>query len=291
MTPAAIEAEQGELERQMALVQDQFRQLQETQEQFVSNMNHELRTPLTAVYGYFGLLQYIFEKNGTLEYESHASYMRNAVQYCEDLCSIVNNILKNMDIDHQQQPIPGEECSLAQMIQELCSSGDLDTSEQQRLQIQLPAHDLMAYTDSSCLRHVLQQLISNAFKYTPEASPVMISATAYDDAMDYICISVTDRGPGIPPAEQDRIFEQFVRLKRDIAGTVQGAGLGLTTCKHLIESMQGKIWVESTGIMGEGSSFRFILPRTASVRKQPVPGIQDIQGIPEINRVPSQALR
>jgi signal transduction histidine kinase len=67
-------------------------------------------------------------------------------------------------------------------------------------------------------------------------------------------------GPGIPPAEIPLLFEKFVRLQRDIAGSIRGTGLGLYICKQLVEAQEGRIWVESSGRTGEGSRFCFILP-------------------------------
>jgi len=75
-----------------------------------------------------------------------------------------------------------------------------------------------------------------------------------------ILISVKDVGPGIPPEELPLLFGQFVRLKRDLSGSVRGTGLGLYVSKQLVEAMKGRIWVESTGRVGEGSRFCFTLP-------------------------------
>ncbi len=70
-----------------------------------------------------------------------------------------------------------------------------------------------------------------------------------------MCLSVQDAGPGIPPEELPLLFEKLVRLKRDLAGPTRGTGLGLYICKQLVEEMGGRIWVESSGRMGEGSRF------------------------------------
>ncbi len=75
-----------------------------------------------------------------------------------------------------------------------------------------------------------------------------------------VCISVKDAGPGIPPDEIPKLFGQFVRLRRDVAGQVCGSGLGLYLSKQFVELMEGQIWVESEGIPGKGSCFRFTLP-------------------------------
>jgi nitrogen fixation/metabolism regulation signal transduction histidine kinase len=76
----------------------------------------------------------------------------------------------------------------------------------------------------------------------------------------YVCICVRDTVPGIPPEEQSMLFQQFFRLKRDLSGTIRGTGLGLYLCRQFVEAMNGQIWVESSGIAGEGSSFCFTLP-------------------------------
>lgn len=73
-------------------------------------------------------------------------------------------------------------------------------------------------------------------------------------------ISVSDRGPGIPPEKQGEIFDKFVRLERDLNSKVRGSGLGLYISRQLVEAMQGTIAVESSGIKGEGSTFSFTLP-------------------------------
>jgi len=113
---------------------------------------------------------------------------------------------------------------------------------------------------------VLRNLLSNATKYAAHDTPIIVSAALYgalvqrDHPSPEICISVKDSGPGIPPENISSLFGQFVRLQRDISGKVRGTGLGLYVSKQLVEAMGGKIWVESTGVAGEGSTFRFTLP-------------------------------
>ena len=75
-----------------------------------------------------------------------------------------------------------------------------------------------------------------------------------------MCLCVQDEGPGIPPEELPLLFQKFVRLQRDLSGTVQGSGLGLYISKQFVEAMQGRIWAESAGIAGQGSRFYVALP-------------------------------
>lgn len=130
---------------------------------------------------------------------------------------------------------------------------------------------LTVKADRHYLHQVLLNLLSNAFKYSPEGTPVIISAAlcrARRDAPGQVRICVQDFGPGIPPSEIPVLFEKFVRLKRDILGTVRGTGLGLYISRQLVESMGGRIWAESTGVAGEGSRFYVALPQAPSITWQ-----------------------
>ena len=259
-----------ELARQVTFADIQARQFEQAKEQFLTNINHELRTPLTVVYGYFKLLQFIFEQNGSLEYEKHATYMQNALSCCEDLCLIVNTILQEVDTECCQIPIQSQLCEVERIIQEICASPVITSQQRQRLCIRARS-DLIIYANCNNVHTIVYQLLNNAFKYTPEGSPILIYAEPDTLAPKHICISIKDIGPGIPLEDQTRIFERFVRLQRNVAGKVRGTGLGLSICKQLVEGMQGKIWVESAGIDGQGSNFRFTLPMALDPHKELTP--------------------
>jgi signal transduction histidine kinase len=262
-----------ELTRQITLANQQARQFEHAKEQFLININHELRTPLAVVSGYFELLHLIFEKNGSLEYEKHAAYMQNALSCCEDLCLIVNTILQDIDIDYCQPLLQNQTCGVEGIIKEICAMLDITPQERERLCIQV-VPDLMICANVQSLHKILYQLLTNAFKYTSDCSPIIINAEPYTLSTEHICISILDSGPGIPIEEQTHIFEQFVRLQRNIASNVRGTGLGLSICKQLVESMHGKIWVESAGINGQGSCFRFTLPIVIDPNEEYTPTLQ-----------------
>jgi signal transduction histidine kinase len=125
----------------------------------------------------------------------------------------------------------------------------------------------MVRADRQFLHQILVNLLSNAFKYTPGGTTITISAEPYVPAPENgtretapkVLVCVQDAGPGIPPEDIPLLFGKFVRLKRDMVGSVRGTGLGLYICKQMVENMGGRIWVESTGIPGEGSRFCFTL--------------------------------
>ena len=112
--------------------------------------------------------------------------------------------------------------------------------------------------DPDRLRQVLNNLISNAIKYSPDQGVITVSGR-YDD--QHIYIAVSDQGIGIPAGERDRIFDRFYRVESALSRRTQGAGLGLYLAKSVIEAHRGRIWVSSSP--GQGSTFVFSLPRDA----------------------------
>jgi two-component system phosphate regulon sensor histidine kinase PhoR len=145
-----------------------------------------------------------------------------------------------------------------------------DPRESQEFALQVDiTEQLTVWANGQALRQVLRNLLSNAFKYAPKQTCVGIKATLEEPSLSgsgsvqHVLISVSDTGPGIPPAEQSLLFEKFVRLNRDLSSLIPGSGLGLYISKQLVEAMEGHIWVESSGRAGEGSQFCFTLPGEA----------------------------
>ena len=248
--------------RQMAIAYEKLQQTQQARDQFVANATHELRTSLTSVSGYLDLLD---EHSEILDAETRAQFLKYAKEGSNELVLSVNTILETMRANAETRPMHLEPVALAQVVRETMDHLAPQLVRDHPTCIEID-EQVMVYADCQYLRQVIRNLLSNAFKYSPVRSPVMVRA--YEVAVEgasrssgQIHINVEDRGPGIPPSEQERIFQQFARLERDIAGPVQGSGIGLYTSKQLVEEMGGRIWVESTGKAGEGSRFCFLLLR------------------------------
>ena len=134
------------------------------------------------------------------------------------------------------------------------------TKELRRVHFSLPTH-LSVRADAARLRQVLVNISVNALKYSPPQTPLAFTARSLlIDNRHIVIISISDIGKGITPQDQSRLFERFVRLESDINSEVRGSGLGLYISRRLIEAMDGKIWIESRGIPGEGSTFHLQLP-------------------------------
>lgn len=250
-------AEEGE--RQTRIAHAQQLQFNLRQRQFLINVNHELRTPLSALYSYIEFLQLLLEQHGQLDKQLHSTHFKSIMHYCAEMQTMVDNVLKTIEINNGSKPSNLDNITLIAVIYDIFNSIDVFCRAQRRVvHLDVPC-ELTVYADKYHLRHILHNLLSNAFKFAPADTPVTICASLNEERSE-VCISVKDLGPGIPPDEMPLLFDPFTRLKRDLAGTVRGTGLGLSICKHLVEGMQGHIWAESAGIPGQGSCFSFTLP-------------------------------
>lgn len=237
----------------------QQQELSQLKDQLMLNLGHELRTPLTVVYGYLELLVAL---KGNLDSKVQMNFLKNAMSACDELQLLVNSLQdagstsKSMDADYV------EEVAVEAVVQDAVRYFTSHTEfEKQENRIQLDIFgQLIVRVHALYVRQVLRNLISNALKYSPDGTPVVVSARCQGNNAAEVCISVQDAGPGIPADEMPLLFSQFVRLRRDISGPVRGIGLGLYISKQLVEAMGGRIWVESAGIPGQGSRFCFTIP-------------------------------
>lgn len=240
---------------------EQQHYLNQLKDEILLNVSHELRTPLTEVYGYLELMKVHGDK---IDAATSKQFLAHAIDGCEELQLLINSILDTVRTDSQPKVLRLQEVSVAQTVKDVLDLFSPRTLQNYELQIHV-SETLSVQADQQYLRQILRNLLSNAFKYTPPHAQILVSATlleehaAADDA-SAVCICVKDCGPGIAPDDIPLLFEKFVRLKRDLSSSIRGIGLGLYISKQLAEAMGGHIWVESTGIAGEGSRFCFTLP-------------------------------
>jgi signal transduction histidine kinase len=249
---------QARLQAQQA--EERQQQLQRIRNQFLLNVSHELRTPLTQLQGYLELLR---ERREQLDAATQAHFLDQALEGSEELHLLVNNVLDAAMATNGMRPPRSEVLMVAEVVQDTLSHVDPQTRQAYALHLDVP-ETLTIQADPQYTRQVLRNLLSNAFKYSPQQTAVVISATPWehegDGSVSMVRLCVKDAGLGIPAAEAPLLFEQFVRLQRDLSGPTQGTGLGLYISKQLVEAMGGRIWVESPGVPGQGSCFSFTLP-------------------------------
>ncbi len=235
------------------------KELDTLKDQFIMTTSHELRTPLTAVLGYVELLE---QYGNELSEEARMSFIRKAHRGCDELALMMENIMdaSRVHIDaekvHVQEVVLNE--SVAHVVEIL---GALISAEKRAVKVNIPA-GMVVLADNLRLRQVILNIFNNALKYSPAGASIEVSA---QEQGALVVVAIRDYGSGVPKEAQAHLFERFVRLERDMNSPVRGAGLGLYICKRLVEAMGGKIWVESAGNAGEGSSFLFELPLAAQV--------------------------
>ncbi len=252
-----------ETQQELVIAYEQERHYYKIKDQFLQNVNHELRTPLTAIYGYLELL---LEHNDQLDNDMRQAFLEHAMQSCDELQLLVNNVLDSMsEGKNKLHQVPVEEIAVLDVVYEVLQRFDPKTVQEHPIHLSI-ADYIVVRANPQYTRQVLRNLLSNAFKYAPAGTPIDICAGLYGLTVHpyhpapEICISVKDYGPGIPTDELPLLFGQFVRLRRDTGSNVRGSGLGLFLSRQFVELMSGRIWVESEGIAGKGSTFRFTLP-------------------------------
>jgi signal transduction histidine kinase len=262
----ALSEANGRLEKQALQLESAYEQqlhLNELKDQFLLNVNHELRTPLTEIHGYLDLLTVY---RGQLDETMQNTFIDHAVHGSEELLHLVNNVLDAIRGDVFRKEPQFEELSIALMVNEAIALFEPNKQQDYELNVHV-ANSLMVRGDRQFLHQVLVNLLSNAFKYSPRGTPITISAELFvrssmngtQDDLPEVQVCVQDAGPGIPPVDIPLLFGKFVRLERDMVGSVRGTGLGLYISKQMVENMGGRIWVESSGVSGEGSRFCFTL--------------------------------
>lgn len=248
----------------ISVIQDitQFKELEQCKDEFIMHISHELRTPLTALSGF---LQIINDFRSQLDESTMSTFLFRSLENCQELTLLVNEVLNVLQFRHDKKSVQVEALSLHFIMSEVIAQ--LGPRKEQEYQFQLDiSEEIMVRANRQYLCQILRNLLSNVFKYAPKQTPVIINAMVQEGSAQEtasfpsVTISIQDAGPGIPLAEQQQLFEKFSRLKRDLASPVRGTGLGLYICKHLVERMGGRIWVESPGHRGDGSRFCFTLP-------------------------------
>lgn len=252
--------------QELAIAYEQQCQDSKLKDQFMLSINHELRTPLTELHGYLELLHYT---QGTIDAETHESYLSHALHGSYELQRMVDTVLEALRSEYARESAHNEEVIVTSVVQEVVELFDPGKREAYQINLAVPA-ELTVQADRQYLRQILSNLLSNAFKYTPSHTTIVVGAQEVPatipstDALSHVHIWVQDYGPGIPPDNIALLFGKFFRLARHQTSSIRGNGLGLYICKQLVESMNGRIWVESSGVPGEGSRFCFSLPSVQS---------------------------
>ena len=230
-------------------------------DQFLSTMSHELRTPLNAVLGFSDLLT--DERYGPLN-DRQQRYVSHIHTGGKHLLKLISDILDLSKIEAGRMELTREDVTVASGFVEVISALYPLAEKKSQALLQQVDPNLRVHADAMRFKQVLMNLVGNAIKFTPEGGRIELAALPVDEQ---VRIEVRDNGPGIPPEQQRRIFEAFVRLTETGSAT-EGTGLGLAITARLVELHGSKLEIESKP--GEGTCFYFSLPLVASRLDQPV---------------------
>jgi signal transduction histidine kinase len=249
-------------------------QLDNLKDQFIRSVNHELRTPIMAVLGYIDLLMDPIHRASDEETDR---FIKRAHRSGQSLRTLLASILDTRRLDLDVQDYQPERVDVFSAFEESIHLIPVEQHQGQiverALQVTMPK-GLCVWADPVVVQQVLINLLSNAMKYSEPGTPVDIAGrvvTQVDPAAkgwlraekrgrQMVEIAIRDYGFGIPPEQIPLLFQRFMRLQRDLESNIVGTGLGLYLCRSLVEKMGGRIWVTSTGVPREGSTFFIRLP-------------------------------
>ncbi len=219
---------------------------------FLANMSHEIRTPLNSIIGFSDLL--CEEENDPVQVIKYSSVIKASGNR---LLQLISNLIDISKIESGTEPVTFSQVSAIQTIQEVISQFRLIADEKSielTMQHSSDMEGLCLYTDSLKLHQILSNLVGNAVKFNKDG----IIRVGIERHPDGVLFFVSDTGIGIPLHNLPKVFDRFYQVDTSISRRSNGAGLGLSLCKGMVELLGGKIWVESE--IGKGSTFSFILP-------------------------------
>jgi len=231
------------------------RQLERIKAEFVAQVAHELRSPLTVILGYSDILS-----RPDLLDEPIGPYVETIGSEARRLVHLVNDLLDFSRMDTGRFRLEMAWVDIAELVDEVVGLYKKQHRAHQFL-VEVPGDLPMVYADPNRVRQVLINLISNAVKYSPSGGKVAVALTTADESAE-MWISVQDEGVGIAAEDQEHVFTAFFRAPQHLPQLIEGLGLGLTVSKALVETHDGRIWVESEP--GHGSTFTFSLPLEGS---------------------------
>jgi PAS domain S-box-containing protein len=228
------------------------RAIERLKSDFVSTVSHELRTPLAAIYGAALTLR---REDVPLGEPQRAGLLEVIASESDRLARIVNDILWVSRLESGGMRTTVESCDGVELARSVVDAARHYVPPSIELTLTAPDDAPPVAADPDKARQVLTNLVDNAVKYSPDGGRVAVEISVVGSRLRF---SIHDEGLGVPPAEHRRIFEKFYRLDPDLTRGVGGTGLGLYISRELLQRMDGRIWVESSGT--GGSTFVAELP-------------------------------
>jgi signal transduction histidine kinase len=229
-------------------------EVQAAKDELLSLASHQLRTPATSVKQYIAMLKDGFAGKVTREQEV---LLNKAYESNERQLHIINQLLYVAKIDAQGMVITPRRVNLPKLIRELSAELSHEAlAKQNRINLVLPAKSVYIEADEHCVRMALENVLSNAIKYSYDRKPVTVKLTTKKATVQ---IAITDKGIGIAHDDIPQLFQRFTRIPNEMSNQTSGSGIGLYLSQQLIDLHDGSIQVDS--MLGKGTTFTVVLPK------------------------------
>ena len=263
---ALVRRESGFISGLVAVLHDTTEQEKEERERrlFVSNVSHELRTPLTSVKSYLEALD-----EGALSEPVAPDFIKVSLDETNRMMRMVTDLLHLSRIDNASSHLDVELINFTAFITFILNRFDKmrgpDEEKKYELVRDYPITSVWIEIDTDKMTQVIDNILNNAIKYSPDGGKITVTMKTTDDQM---ILSISDQGLGIPKQDLPRIFDRFYRVDRARSRAQGGTGLGLSIAKEIIKQHKGFIWAKS--IYGKGSTFTIVLPYDKDAVKEEV---------------------
>ena len=263
---ALIRRESGFISGLVAVLHDTTEQEKEERERrlFVSNVSHELRTPLTSVKSYLEALD-----EGALYDPVAPDFIKVSLDETNRMMRMVTDLLHLSRIDNATTQLDVELINFTAFITFILNRFDKMRSQDEEKKYELvrdyPINSVWIEIDTDKMTQVIDNILNNAIKYSPDGGKITVSMKTTDDQM---ILSIKDQGLGIPKQDLPKIFDRFYRVDRARSRAQGGTGLGLAIAKEIIKQHNGFIWAKSE--YGKGSTFTIVLPYDKEAVKEEV---------------------
>ena len=263
---ALVRRESGFISGLVAVLHDTTEQEKEERERrlFVSNVSHELRTPLTSVKSYLEALD-----EGALTEPIAPDFIKVSLDETNRMMRMVTDLLHLSRIDNATSHLDVEMINFTAFITFILNRFDKmrgpDEEKKYDLVRDYPITSVWIEIDTDKMTQVIDNILNNAIKYSPDGGKITVTMKTTDDQM---ILSISDQGLGIPKQDLPRIFDRFYRVDRARSRAQGGTGLGLSIAKEIIKQHKGFIWAKSE--YGKGSTFTIVLPYDKDAVKEEV---------------------
>ncbi len=238
---------------ELRLINNELEQANNEKNEFLGIAAHDLKNPLAGMRGLVAMLEHSHDRLTIKDVEETAQILSRAI---EKMFTIIKNLLDINAIETGNMRLQSEVFDVAAVVTDVIADYHNRADEKGiTLHFDAPFYAMQAFGDSTATMQVVDNIVSNAVKYSPSGRNIWVRVLKSNDG---IRVEVQDEGPGLSEDDKKRLFGKFVRLSAQPTGNEHSTGLGLSIVKRMMEAMNGKVWCESE--LGKGATFLLVFP-------------------------------